>query len=130
MKLSRRKKRRTGDARQAARKTKRNVSKGPRTIRKTGRRAVPKASRAAARKPKRASFRKGAPEAKPKVKAAGPAAVAGVVVRGRMGPRYAEILTSDALSFLTELHRRFDAARRALLAARAERQKRFDAGEL
>ncbi|MGC1961026.1 MAG: malate synthase A, partial [Pseudolabrys sp.] len=36
----------------------------------------------------------------------------------------------DALAFLAELHRRFDGKRRDLLAARAERQKRFDAGEL
>ena len=58
------------------------------------------------------------------------AAVAGVVVRGRIGPRYSEILTADALAFLAELHRRFDGKRRELLAARAERQKRFDAGVL
>ena len=51
-------------------------------------------------------------------------------MRGRIGPRYAEILSGDALAFLAELHRRFDGKRRALLAARAERQKRFDAGEL
>ena len=50
--------------------------------------------------------------------------------RGRIGPRYAEILSRDALAFLAELHRRFDGKRRDLLAARAERQKRFDAGEL
>ena len=47
-----------------------------------------------------------------------------------MGPRYGEILGRDALAFLAELHRRFDGKRRELLAARAERQKRFDAGEL
>jgi len=35
-----------------------------------------------------------------------------------------------ALAFLAELHRRFDPRRRELLAARAERQRRFDAGEL
>ena len=56
--------------------------------------------------------------------------MAGVALRGRMGPRYGEILTRDALAFLAELHRRFDGKRRDLLAARAERQKRFDAGEL
>jgi malate synthase len=43
---------------------------------------------------------------------------------------YAEILTPAALAFLAELHGRFDATRRALLAARRERQARFDAGEL
>ncbi len=40
------------------------------------------------------------------------------------------ILSADALDFLAELHERFDARRHSLLAARAERQARFDAGEL
>jgi malate synthase len=43
--------------------------------------------------------------------------------------RAVEILTAEALAFLAELHRRFDARRRDLLAARAARQQRFDAGE-
>ena len=43
--------------------------------------------------------------------------------------RAAEVLTSEARAFLSELHRRFDARRRALLAARQARQARFDAGE-
>lgn len=54
----------------------------------------------------------------------------GVVIKGRMGPRYPEILSPGALAFVAELHRRFDGRRRELLAARAERQARFDAGEL
>ena len=117
-------------ARQASpRKTKRKISK-VRQANKAARRAVPKARRGAALKRKRATPRKAAFEAKPKAKAAALAVVAGVVVRGRMGPRYADILTRDALAFLAELHRRFDGKRRALLAARVERQKRFDAGEL
>ncbi len=45
-------------------------------------------------------------------------------------PGAAEILTDEALSFVAELHQRFDARRRELLAARTERQQRFDAGEL
>jgi len=45
-------------------------------------------------------------------------------------PGAEEILTADALEFLTELHERFDARRRALLAARGDRQARFKAGEL
>jgi malate synthase len=45
-------------------------------------------------------------------------------------PRFEEILTSPALAFLAELHREFDARRQALLQARADRQQRFDAGEL
>jgi malate synthase len=42
----------------------------------------------------------------------------------------ADILTDAALGFVAELHERFDARRRELLAARAERQERFDAGGL
>ena len=41
-----------------------------------------------------------------------------------------EVLTPDALAFVAELHGRFDGTRRALLAARAKRQARLDAGEL
>src|SRR5262249_54877405 len=58
------------------------------------------------------------------------AEVAGVQVTGKLGPRYQEVLTPDALAFLAELHRRFDATRKRLLARRAARQARFDAGEL
>jgi len=58
------------------------------------------------------------------------AAVPGIVIKAAPLARSDEILTPAALNFLAELHRRFDAKRRALLAARAERQKRFDAGEL
>jgi malate synthase len=43
---------------------------------------------------------------------------------------HADLLDAGALDFLTDLHRRFDPRRRALLAARAERQARFDAGAL
>jgi len=41
-----------------------------------------------------------------------------------------EILTDAARAFLIDLHHRFDGRRLALLKAREERQKRFDAGEL
>ncbi|MBV8770106.1 MAG: malate synthase A, partial [Hyphomicrobiales bacterium] len=51
-------------------------------------------------------------------------------VTGRMGPRFEEILTPEALAFLAGLHRKFDARRKELLAARKARQARFDAGEL
>ena len=43
--------------------------------------------------------------------------------------RAAEILTPAALDFVADLHRRFDARRLDLLAERAARQARFDAGE-
>ncbi len=45
------------------------------------------------------------------------------------GP-HAGILTAEALAFVAELHREFNPVRERLLAARAERQARLDAGEL
>jgi malate synthase len=54
----------------------------------------------------------------------------GVVIKGKTGPRYAEILSPAALAFLAELHRKFDRRRHELLAARVAQQKRFDAGAL
>ncbi|WP_055038650.1 malate synthase A [Blastochloris viridis] len=54
----------------------------------------------------------------------------GVKVLGKLAPRFEEILTAEALGFIAALHRRFDGRRRDLLKARAERQARFDAGEL
>src|SRR5579862_6951405 len=59
-----------------------------------------------------------------------PAAPAGVVVRGPLQPRFAEILTPAALDFVAALHRQFDARRVALLEARRARQLRISAGEL
>jgi malate synthase len=56
--------------------------------------------------------------------------VRGVKIRAAMQPRYAEILTPDALAFLAGLHRKFEARRQDLMKARSEKQKRFDAGEL
>ena len=50
-------------------------------------------------------------------------------LRHSLAARQAEILDAGALAFLTDLHERFDAHRLALLAARRERQARFDAGE-
>jgi malate synthase len=58
------------------------------------------------------------------------AAPAGVVVRGALGPRFAEILTPEALAFVAALHRRFNARRVELLQARSARQERLSAGEL
>lgn len=54
----------------------------------------------------------------------------GIEVTGVMKPGYDAILSSEALAFIADLERRFGARRHELLAARAERQKRFDAGEL
>ncbi len=47
-----------------------------------------------------------------------------------VSPHQAGVLTDAALSLLGELHRRFEPTRQRLLAARHERQARFDAGEL
>nr|MBA3810139.1 malate synthase A [Caulobacteraceae bacterium] len=52
-----------------------------------------------------------------------------IEILGPIEGRAKEILTPDALDFLGGLHHRFDERRRALLAARLERQSRFDAGE-
>ena len=50
--------------------------------------------------------------------------------RGALRPGFDAILTPAALEFLSDLQRRFGLQRNALLAARAERHARFDAGEL
>ena len=56
------------------------------------------------------------------------AASAGIVVKGQRAD-FDEILDPQALEFLADLHRRFDGTRRRP-GARAERQKRLDAGEI
>jgi len=53
-----------------------------------------------------------------------------VRIAGEPPHRGGEVLTDPALAFLEALHRTFDGRRRRLLDRRAERQKRFDAGEL
>ena len=53
----------------------------------------------------------------------------GVSITGAWGPRYDEILAPDALGFVAELSRGFEAQRRRLLKLRAGRQLRFNAGE-
>ncbi len=54
----------------------------------------------------------------------------GVFISGRTTPEFAQILTPEALAFVANLHRQFEARRRELLARRAARQKEFDAGKL
>src|SRR6476661_8684310 len=54
---------------------------------------------------------------------------AGIAVRGRSVPGSERILTPDALAFIERLERRFGPDRRELLARRAARQVRLDAGE-
>ena len=53
----------------------------------------------------------------------------GVEISGAMGAGYKTILSYDALAFLAHLQRSFGAERTRLLAARAERQRQFDAGQ-
>ncbi|SCL31289.1 malate synthase [Micromonospora rhizosphaerae] len=55
---------------------------------------------------------------------------AGVEVTGPIHPRYDEILTPDALEFLADLHRRFDARRRELLDRRRRRAAELADGAL
>jgi malate synthase len=55
---------------------------------------------------------------------------AGVEIAGGEVPGLTEILTPDALALVAELERRFGPRRRELLAARAARQVRIDAGEM
>ncbi len=54
----------------------------------------------------------------------------GVAISGAITPAFAEILSPEALGFVAKLHRKFESRRQELLAARATRQKEFDAGKL
>jgi malate synthase len=49
---------------------------------------------------------------------------------GELAPGYDAILSPEALDFVAKLQRAFNARRHELIAARAERQLRIDAGEL
>lgn len=53
---------------------------------------------------------------------------AGLAVSAPITPEYATILTSEGLAFFVKLSRAFEPRRQQLLAARAARQKTFDAG--
>jgi malate synthase len=52
-----------------------------------------------------------------------------ISVKGALKPRFDEILSTEALMFVGDLHKRFDATRKRLLSLRQERQKKFNAGE-
>src|SRR5205085_11315955 len=54
--------------------------------------------------------------------------VSGVDILGPIEDRFDEVLTEDAVGFLAELDRRFEARRRDLLGKRHERQERLNAG--
>lgn len=53
-----------------------------------------------------------------------------VRITGAYSAEFAEILTPSALAFVAELHRHFEARRRALLERRVQRQREFEAGQL
>ncbi len=55
--------------------------------------------------------------------------ISGVEFLAPISESYAEILTPDAVAFVVDLQRTFNARRKALLDARHERQRRLDAGE-
>ncbi len=55
---------------------------------------------------------------------------AGVEITADIQPGFAEILTRDALALVADLHRKFEPERQRLMAARAVRQARIDAGEM
>ncbi|MFN9480833.1 MAG: malate synthase, partial [Betaproteobacteria bacterium] len=52
----------------------------------------------------------------------------GMEIHGPMQPGFDQILTPDALALVAKLHRAFEPRRQQLLAARAERAKKLDAG--
>jgi malate synthase len=58
-----------------------------------------------------------------------PNELSGVEITGAASPQSVEILTPEAVKFVVDLERRFGPKRRELLAARAERQTRLEAGE-
>jgi malate synthase len=58
------------------------------------------------------------------------AAVEGVEVRAPVDGRFGEVMTPEALRFVSDLQREFGATRNLLLQRRRERQAQLDAGEL
>jgi malate synthase len=56
--------------------------------------------------------------------------VQGLEILAPVTPEYSQILTDEALAFVTKLQRQFNARRLELLAARVEKQKQIDAGQL
>ncbi len=58
-----------------------------------------------------------------------PAYASGIVVEAPITPDFAAILTPEAMALVAKLHRAFEPRRQQLLAARAERARRLDAGE-
>src|SRR5262245_13509246 len=60
-----------------------------------------------------------------------PTAQSGAVnISGKMQSGYEEILTAEVIAFITDLQRRFNPRRTALLEQRIQRQKEIDGGKL
>ncbi|MCR8632844.1 malate synthase A [Paenibacillus radicis (ex Xue et al. 2023)] len=53
-----------------------------------------------------------------------------IEIKGKLNPAFQEILTPDALEFVSALQRKFGPVRKELLQKRADRQAKIDAGEL
>jgi malate synthase len=56
--------------------------------------------------------------------------IGGAAIHAARGPGFDDILTKEALAFVTELHKKFEKKRAELMARRTARQARFDKGEL
>ncbi len=56
--------------------------------------------------------------------------LAGIEVKGSMLPGFQNILSEEALLFVSELHRKFNPRRKQLLLEREKRQKLIDSGEM
>ncbi len=54
----------------------------------------------------------------------------GIEISAPIPPTYADILTFEAMEFISKLHRSFEPRRRELLQLREDRQKALDAGQL
>ena len=102
-----------------------------RTAKKAVKKTVKKSAKKSANKPSRSSGKLLGTRHKtsPKV-TSGSYRVGGVSIRGPRGDRFDEVLTKEALAFVTELHNKFEKRRAELMDARTKRQRRFDKGEL
>lgn len=54
----------------------------------------------------------------------------GLELKGEITPTYAEIISPEALAFVSDLEQQFGARRRELLQKRVDRQARLDSGEM
>ncbi|WP_210202511.1 malate synthase A [Alsobacter soli] len=56
--------------------------------------------------------------------------IEGLTIRGAMEGRASDVITPSAAAFLAAMHRAFEGERQAVLQARAERRREFDAGQM